>query len=308
MAITRVSVIGLGSMGTPIATRLLNAGFKVRGFDLVRRKVSDLTRLGLHPAASAKDATRGAELILLSLPNWTAVEETVEGRNGLLSVAQRGQIILDTSTVPPHETRVMATRLARRGIHWMDAPISGSSSQASLGNMVFMVGGERSVFEKVKPVLDRIGKKTVYVGKNGDAAMLKLVVNHTLYLNQAAAIEGLVLGVKAGVNPEIMLDVLTSGAAASDLVSSRGKNMLNGNFKAMGSVDIAVKDLALSLDYARRLGVMLPVGALYNQLLLKACYNGWGQSDATVVMRIYAEMAGIADRNGKSYGWRRVGK
>jgi len=216
--------------------------------------------------------------------------------------------VTDTSTVPPHETRVMATKLARRGIHWMDAPISGSSSQASLGNMVFMVGGERSVFEKVKPVLNRIGKKTVYVGKNGDAAMLKLVVNHTLYLNQAAAIEGLVLGVKAGVNPEIMLDVLTSGAAASDLISSRGKNMLNGNFKPTGSVDIAVKDLALSLDYARRLGVMLPVGALYNQLLLKAYYNGWGRSDATVVMRIYAEMAGIAGRYGKSHGWRRAGK
>jgi 3-hydroxyisobutyrate dehydrogenase-like beta-hydroxyacid dehydrogenase len=293
VAIRKISVIGLGLMGTAITKLLINAGFSVTGYDIVKRKITDLTRIGLRSATSPKNAVTGAELILLSLPNWTAVKNAVEGRNGILEGARRGQIVVDTSTVPPNETRAMALKLARKGITWMDAPISGSSSQAAEGNMVFMVGGRRTVFKKIRPVLDRIGKKTVYVGKNGDAAMLKLVVNHTLYLNQAAAIEGLVLGIKAGLDPRIMLDVLSSGAASSDIIASRGKNMINDNFKAKGSLAIAVKDLSISLDFAHRLGVMLPMGALYSELLLQAERRGWGKSDATVAMRIYEELAGI---------------
>jgi 3-hydroxyisobutyrate dehydrogenase-like beta-hydroxyacid dehydrogenase len=159
--------------------------------------------------------------------------------------------------------------------------------------MVFMVGGRKSVFKKVKPVLDKIGKKTVYVGKNGDAAMLKLVVNQTLFLNQASAIEGFVLGLKAGLDPDVMLDVLISGAAGSDLIAARGRDMLKGNFKAKGPVWLSIKDLGLALESAKRLGVALPMAGLYQQLLLNAHYIGWDRSDATVVMKIYEQLAGI---------------
>jgi len=164
--------------------------------------------------------------------------------------------------------------------------------------MVFMAGGKRSIFERIKPVLDRIGKKTVYTGGMGDGATLKLVINHTLYLNQAAAIEGLVLGLKAGLNPDVLYDVITSGAASSDLIMARGKDMLSANFSPKGPLILANKDLALSLETAKRLGVVLPVGALYQQLMLKAHYNGWDREDATVVMKIYEEMAGLV-RKGK---------
>lgn len=166
--------------------------------------------------------------------------------------------------------------------------------------MVFMAGGKKSIFKKVKPVLDRVGKKTVYVGKNGDAAMLKLVVNQTLFLNQAAAIEGLVLGLKAGLDPDVMLDVLISGAAGSDLIAARGSDMLMGNFKAKGPVWLSVKDLGLALESARRLGVALPMAGLYQQLLLNAHYAGWDEKDATVVMKIYEHLAGIKRKTTKS--------
>lgn len=208
--------------------------------------------------------------------------------------ARKGQIIVDASTVPPWESKAMAERLSKHEIVWLDAPVSGSQAQAREGNIVFMVGGERSVFEKIKPILDRIGKKTVYVGKNGSGAMLKLLVNHTLFLNQAAAIEGLVLGLKADIDPDVMLDVLTSGAAASQLIATRGKDMLDGNFEPKGPVTVAVKDLGLSLEAARQLGVVLPLGALYYQFLLKAHYNGWDKNDSTIVMKIYEQLAGIA--------------
>jgi 2-hydroxymethylglutarate dehydrogenase len=287
----KISVVGLGLMGTPIAILLMKAGYRVTGFDIVRKQMTDLVPLGLRALNSPQEAAKGADLILLSLPNWDAVLEAVEGKKGVVEGVQKGQIVADTSTSPPWESRALGRRLAKKGAEWMDVPISGSSAQARVGNMVFMAGGKRSVFERIKPVLDRIGKKTVYAGKSGDGATLKLVINHTLYLNQAAAIEGLVLGLEAGLNPDVLFEVITSGAAASDLLIARGKDMLSGNFSPKGPVVLANKDLALSLETARKLGVVLPVGALYQQLLLKAHYNGWDREDATVVMKIYQQLA-----------------
>jgi len=298
MSMKNISVIGLGLMGTPIVTLLIKAGYSVTGFDIDEKQMSNLVVLGMKPAASPKEASKGADLILLSLPNWAIVQEVVEGKEGIREGTRQGQIIIDTSTVPPWETAAMAERLIPKGIDWMDVPISGSSAQAKVGNMVFMAGGKRSVFEKVKPVLDHIGKKTVYVGKNGDAAMLKIVVNLTLFLNQAAAIEGLVLGMKAGLDPDVMFDVMTSGAAASDLILARGKDMLAGKFDPKGPVDMAIKDLGLALESGKQLGVMLPMGGLYLQFLLKAHYNGWDRNDATVVMKVYEALAGISREGG----------
>lgn len=296
MSIKKIAVIGLGLMGTPIATLLLEAGYAVTGFDIVEKQMADLTPLGMKPAKSPKDASVEADLILLSLPNWNVVRDAVEGKDGVLEGAEKGKIIIDMGTSPPERTAAMAEMMAKRGIDWMDVPISGSSAQAKVGNMVFMVGGRSEVFEKIKPVLDKIGKKTVYVGKNGNAAMLKLVVNHILYLNQAAAIEGLVLGMKAGLDPGIMFDVITSGAASSDLIIARGKEMLADHFEPKGPVSVAVKDMGLILESAKQLGVILPVGGLYLQLLLQAQYQGWDRKDATVVMKIYEQLAGIPER------------
>ena len=293
MDIKKISVIGLGQMGTPLATFLLKAGYEVTGFDLVERQIAGLVPLGLKPAQSPGDAANGADLFILSLPNWEAVQNVVEGENGILTEARPGQIILDMSTVLPWDTIAMAERLARRGIDWMDVPISGAANQARVGNMVFMAAGKESVFARIKPVLEQIGKKTVYVGKNGDGATLKLIVNQILYLNQASAIEGFVHGLKAGINPAAMLEVLNSGAAASDLIAARGKDMLAGNFEKKGPVWLALKTTSHVLESAKRLGVMLPMLALYQQFILQAHYSGWDDQDLTAVMKIYEQMAGI---------------
>jgi 3-hydroxyisobutyrate dehydrogenase-like beta-hydroxyacid dehydrogenase len=300
MEIKKISVIGLGLMGTPIATLLMRAGYQVTGFDIIKKQMANLVPLGLRAVKSPREATKEADLVMLSLPNWNAVLEAVAGKGGVIEGARKGQIVVDTSTSPPWESKALGERLAKKGIEWMDVPISGSSAQARVGNMVFMVGGKRSIFEKIKPVFDQIGKKTVYAGKSGDGATLKLVINHTLYLNQAAAIEGLVLGLKAGLHHDVLFDVITSGAASSDLLLARGRDMLNGNFSPKGPIILANKDLALSLETAKRLGVVLPVGALYQQFLLKAHYNGWDREDATAVMKIYEGLAGFVRKEKRS--------
>jgi 3-hydroxyisobutyrate dehydrogenase-like beta-hydroxyacid dehydrogenase len=294
MDIHEIGVIGLGMMGTPISSLLLKAGYAVRGYDIAEKQIADLVSQGLTPASSPKEAATGAQLVILSLANWAIVREVVEGDDGVLQGAHTGQIVLDMSTSPPAESIAMAEHVALHGVEWMDVPISGAAAQARVGNMVFMAGGKRAVFEQVRPVLDRIGKKTVYVGKHGDAAMLKLVVNLILFLTQGAAIEGLALGLKAGLDPKIMYDAITSGAAASDLVISRGKDILAGRFEPKGQLSVAVKDMGLILDRAKQLGVPLPVGGLYYQLLLQAQYQGWDEQDATCVMNIYEKLAGIS--------------
>lgn len=295
VSIKTIGVIGLGLMGTPISTLLVKNGYDVIGYDVAEKQMTNLIPLGLRPSKSPKEVAERTDLIILSLPNWNAVQEVVEGEDGLLAGSKREQFVIDMSTSPPVESRKMAEKLEKLGIAWMDVPISGSSAQAKVGNMVFMAGGKKENFDIVKPILDGIGKKTVYVGSNGNGAMLKLVVNHTLMLNQAAAIEGMVLGIKAGLDPDIMLDVLASGAASSDLITARGKDMLSGNFSPKGQLTIGVKDLALSLDSAKQLGVVLPMGALYHQFILSAHYKGLDDQDATVVMKVYKEMAGIRE-------------
>jgi 3-hydroxyisobutyrate dehydrogenase-like beta-hydroxyacid dehydrogenase len=293
MAIRSIAVIGLGGMGTPIAGFLLKAGYDVKGYDTREKQMSALIPLGLKPASSPKNAAAGVDMVLLSLPNWDIVQEVVEGKEGILEAAHQTQIIIDCTTVPPHKTKMMAEKLAGKGIHWMDVPISGASTQAKEGNMVFMAGGEKDVFDQVKPVLDKVGKKTVYVGKHGDAAMLKLTVNLVLFLNQAAAVEGLTLGLGAGLDPDVLYDVLVSGAAGSDLIKTRGKDMLAGNFTPRGALWIGVKDLGLALDAAKNVGVVCPMAGLYQQMLLGAHHRGWDDHDATVVMRLYRELASI---------------
>ena len=146
MSVKNISVIGLGNMGTPIATLLLKAGYQVTGFDIIKKQMSKLALLGLKPARSPKEASHGADLLILSLRTWKIITTVVEGTNGILDAARRGQIIADMSTVPPWETKAMAERLSKKGLDWMDVPISGSAAQTRVGNMVFMAGGKKSTF------------------------------------------------------------------------------------------------------------------------------------------------------------------
>jgi 3-hydroxyisobutyrate dehydrogenase-like beta-hydroxyacid dehydrogenase len=287
-------------MGTPIASFLLKADYSVTGFDILEKQMSDLLPLGLKPARSPREAAKGADLIILSLRNWDVILDVVEGSDGILTAGHKGQIVVDCSTSPPLETKTMAQRLAMKEVHWLDVPVSGSAKQARDGNLVFMAGGEKSVFDKVKPVFDKIGKKTVYVGKSGDAAMLKIVVNQVLFINQAAAIEGLTLGLKAGLDPDILYEVLISGAAQSNVIEARGRDMIAGNFEPKGALWIAIKDLALTLESAKRLGVVIPITALYQQLLLSVHNRGWDDMDATVTMRLYDELTGKTRNEAKS--------
>lgn len=291
LEIKNIAVIGLGAMGGRLAELLLRAGYDVTGYDIIEAKIKELTALGLKPASSPETAAEGVDMIILSLQTWDIVKEVTLGDHGIMASQNPAKIIMDTSTVPPADSRAMAENLSAKGIAWLDVPISGSSAQLKDGNMVFMAAGKQEAFETIRPVLEKIGKKAIYVGRNGDGAMLKIVVNTILYLNQAAAVEGFTLGLKAGLNPDVMFEVVSSGAAGSDLISARGRDMLKGNFEPKGA--LGIKSLDFALENAERLGVMLPMAALYRQFMLQTFYSGWGGNDGTAVMTVYEQLAGI---------------
>jgi len=290
----RVGVVGLGVMGGAFAGHLLDAGFEVAGYDPVEEVYRKFEGKSLRRASSPADAARGAALVMTSLPNYKVVEEAVAGSRGVLEGAARGAIIADMSTVPPKFAKDMAERVKEKGAAWLDCPVSGVGKQAAVKDLVVMASGPKAAFEAARPALDAIGKKTIYVGeKNGLAAQLKLVVNLVLFVNMAGAAEGLTLGLKAGIPADVMLDTLCSGAASSNVLQVRGKDMLAGHFPPSGPIWIVLKDLECVIESAKALDVPVPLVGLLEHLYLAQRSRGRENEDGSSIFRIYKELANL---------------
>ncbi|MFC1491960.1 NAD(P)-dependent oxidoreductase [Nitrospinota bacterium] len=291
----KVGVVGLGIMGGAFAGHLLDAGFEVAGFDPIDEMYEKFEGMPLRRASSPAEAAQGAQLMMTSLPNYGVVEEASAGPGGIFEGAEKGTVIADTSTVPPKFSCSMAERAGERGFSWLDTPVSGVGKQAAVKDLVVMSSGPRDAFDLAKPAFDAIGKKTIYVGeKNGLAAQLKLVVNLVLFINMAGAAEGLTLGLKAGISPEVMLETLCSGAAGSNVLEVRGKDMLADNFPPSGPIWIVLKDLECAIASAKDLDVPVPLGGLLEHFYMVQRSKGRENEDGSSILRIYKEMANIA--------------
>ncbi|MBI3129562.1 MAG: NAD(P)-dependent oxidoreductase [Candidatus Tectomicrobia bacterium] len=291
----KVGVVGLGVMGGAFAGHLLDAGYEVAGYDPAEAMYGKFQGKKLRRAASPADAARGADLVMTSLPNYTYVEKAVEGPGGVLEGIGREAVIADMSTVPPKFARAMAEKAQGKGVAWLDCPVSGVGKQAAVKDLVVMSSGPKAAFEKVKPAFDAIGKKTVYVGeRNGMAAQLKLVVNLVLFINMAGAAEGLTLGLKAGLPADVMLDTLCSGAAASNVLQVRGKDMLAGNFPPSGPITIVMKDIDCIIGSAKDANSPTPLIGLLEHLYMSQRSKGREMEDGSSIFRIYKELANLS--------------
>lgn len=290
-----VGVVGLGVMGGAFAGHLLDAGFQVAGYDPVDEMYKKLEGKNLHRAASPADAAKDAQLIMTSLPNYGVVEQAVTGPDGIFEGAEKGAVIADMSTVPPKFSISMAEKAEGRGLSWLDTPVSGVGKQAAVKDLVVMSAGPKKAFDLAKPAFDAIGKKTVYVSeKNGLAAQLKLVVNLVLFINMAGAAEGLTLGLKAGIPADVMLETLCSGAAGSNVLDVRGKDMLADNFPPSGPIWIVLKDLACAIESAKDLDVPVPLGGLLEHMYMAQRSKGRQNEDGSSIFRIYKELANVS--------------
>ena len=289
----RIAIVGVGLLGSAVASRLLAGGFAVTGYDSRPDQHAALARRGLRPASSLKEAVTGAEAVFTILPSLDAVEATVLGSGGLLGSLTRSASIIQMSTISPTLTRRLGEAAATAGIGFLDTPMSGTSSMVERGDCTIFAGGDAALIERCEPVFAAIAKRTVHVGPIGSASLAKLATNLLVALNTAAVAEALVLGVKGGLAPQALLDILKDSAAASKMVDVRGPLMVEHRFEPQMKLELFLKDFKLMLEEGQRLGVALPLTSLTQQICTAAVAGGHGGEDLAVLITTLERMAGL---------------
>src|SRR5689334_1916336 len=282
--------IGLGIMGTPMAAHLAKAGHRL--FVHTRSKVRpEIGEAGATVCASAKAVAQQADTIFLMLPDTPDVERVLFGENGVAEGLTKGKTVVDMSSISPIETKAFAERIGRLGCDYLDAPVSGGEVGAKAASLTIMVGGEPAVFERVKPLFERMGKNITLVGGNGDGQTCKVANQIIVALNIAAVGEALVFASKAGADPAKVRQALMGGFAASRILEVHGERMIKRTFNPGFRIALHQKDLSLALAGARALGVALPQTAGAAQLMQVCAAHGLDQLDHSATVRALELMA-----------------
>jgi 3-hydroxyisobutyrate dehydrogenase-like beta-hydroxyacid dehydrogenase len=281
----KIGLVGLGLVGTAMAERLLAEQFDVVGSDIDSTKCERLEQLGGKALGSPAKVAEQVERVVLSLPDTDVVLQVVEGPGGILEAKTLPRYIIDTTTGEPEETAALAQRLARRGIHFLDAPFSGSSQQVRDKEVIFMVGGDNKAFEECKDIFDALGEKVFYVGESGNGSKAKLASNLILGLNRLTLAEGLVFASKLGLDPRAFLELLKVTPAYSAAMDVKGKKMLDGDFTTQARLRQHHKDVSIILKYAEKAEQELPLSKVHLDVLEKAIAAGDGDLDNSAVIR-----------------------
>jgi len=289
----RIGIVGVGLLGSAVASRLLKGGFEVKGYDKHPEQVKALQAQGLKAASSIAEAAADADAVFTILPSLESVETAILGTGGLVEIAPRSATLIQMSTISPDLTRRLAKAAAARGLGFLDAPMSGTSAMVERGDCSIFVGGERARADACRPIFDAIAKKTLYVGDAGMASLAKLATNLLVGLNTAALAEALVLGAKGGLAPAVLLDILKDSAAASKMVDIRGPLMASRRFEAQMKVDMFLKDFKLMLEEGQRLGVSLPLTSITQQLATATAAAGRGEEDLAAIITTLELLAGL---------------
>src|SRR5881628_2759179 len=280
----RIGIVGVGLLGSAVASRLLKGGFEVKGYDKRPEQVKALQTQGLKAASSIAEAAADADAVSTILPSLESVEAAVLGRDGLVETAPRSATLIQMSTISPDLTRRLAKAAAAGGLGFLDAPMSGTSAMVERGDCSIFVAGDPRRAQTCQPIFDAIAKKTHYVGDVGMAALAKLATNLLVGLNTAALAEALVLGAKGGLDPAVLVEILRDSAAASKMLEVRGPLMVGRRFEPQMKLDLFLKDFRLMLEEGQRLGVALPLTSLAQQLCTATAAAGRGGEDLAALI------------------------
>ena len=274
-----------------MARNLLAAGYEMTAFDVRDDALAGVAANGARAATGPAAVAAESTIVITSLPNSAIVEEVALGPGGLLERAEPGSLLVEMSTIDPSLVRRLAGAAAERGIAVLDAPVSGGDVGAEAGTLSIMVGGEAADLERARPVLEALGTTIVHVGPHGAGQIVKACNQILVGITFAGVSEALVLGSKAGVAPELILDVLTGGFAGNRIMEVRRRNFLEHDFTPGGPVDQLYKDLTISLDAARETGVPVPVTALVHQMYEVLRANGHGGLDNSALLTLVERWA-----------------
>ncbi len=289
-----IGFIGLGNMGGGMSLNIQKAGYPMVVYDLREEVTRPLLEGGARLANSPAEVSSLSDVTFTSLPGPKEVEAVATGADGVLEGIRPGSIYVDLSSSRPTLIRELEPIFRQKGAHVLDAPVSGGKSGAASGNLAVMVGGDREVFESIKPILDSFGDKVFYAGGIGAGSICKLVHNMIGHSVRQAIAEGLTLGVKAGVEPEAVWECMRRGSLGRMRVLHEGlvRSMFRGEYEpASFALNLAYKDISLATELAREYDVPMPMTTLAEQIALQAMNRGWGDQDSSVTVVLQEEQS-----------------
>jgi 3-hydroxyisobutyrate dehydrogenase-like beta-hydroxyacid dehydrogenase len=284
----QLGFVGTGTMGNPMARCLIEAGHQVTVHDLRRDTTTNLCALGARWADTPCAVAQASDVVFTSLPGPAEVEKgLLDPSTGILAGLRPGGAYIDMTTNAPPLVRRLAEVCQARGVEMLDAPVSGRPP-----GMTIMVGGNAATFATYRPLLECMGRQVFYVGETGAGCIAKLVTQYLGYTNFIAALEGLLIGARAGIDLGVLAQIVPVSAGASRTFDNIPRAVFSGEFVAGGTLDIVAKDLHLACELARQVGAPAHLGLLADDVLKRAQAQGWGQQGFPVVARILEAMAG----------------
>lgn len=289
----KIGFIGLGIMGRGMAHNLLKAGFELTVWNRTASKMEPLVEAGAQAGQNPADVAARSDVTVICVSDTPDVEAVLTAENGVIAGAKPGSLVIDCSTISPIVTKDLAKMLAEREVAMLDAPISGGSEGAAQGTLSIMVGGEAEDFERALPVFEAMGKKITHVGGSGAGQMVKLV-NQILVVGHALAMsEALLFGQAGGVDLEKALEAVSAGAAGSWMLSNRGPQILERDWRPGFTIDLQLKDVRLVLDAADELGVPIPGTSLIFQLYRTLQAQDLGSEGNHALIKALEHLAGF---------------
>jgi 3-hydroxyisobutyrate dehydrogenase len=291
MAKERLGFIGTGIMGESMVRNLLKAGYTVAVHSRTKSKAEKLLSQGAVWADSPAETAGQSDVVITCVPDTPDVRQVLLGQGGVIEAARAGLICVDMSTISPSVTRQMGETLAAKGVTLIDAPISGGEIGAIEGKLSIMMGGPEEAVEKVRPIMEVMGKAVTYCGPLGSGQMTKLA-NQVMVIHTIMSIaEGLAFAEKAGLDPETTWQVTSAGAAGSHSLKVLGRRIIDGDLKPAFMVDLQQKDLRLVMECADQIGQPLPGVALAKQLLAALQAQGRGRDGTQALIDIIRQLA-----------------
>jgi 2-hydroxy-3-oxopropionate reductase len=294
-----IGFIGLGIMGKPMAGHLIKAGYELVVHDVNREPIKDLVSRGAREAFSPKEVAERVKRIITMLPDSPDVEEVALGPNGIIEGVKEGTIYADMSSIAPAVAVRVAQEMKRKGADCLDAPVSGGQVGAEQATLSIMVGGEQKIFDQFLPVFEKLGKTITLCGGNGAGQTVKACNQIQVAMNFIGMAEAFVLGAKAGVDPAIILKVLSGGYAQTRVMDVRGPKVVAGDFSPGFRSRFHFKDLNIIMKTATDYGVPLPVTSVVHALFNAMIAKGRGDLDHSGIITIIEDLAGVQARTKK---------
>ncbi len=288
----RIGFAGLGLMGSRMARNLLKKGFETTVWNRTRERCLPLEKEGARVATTPRELAERSEFVVACIADPPAVERLVFAEDGLLGAARPGFRYLECSTVSPDTTRRVQAALRERGADALEAPMTGSKNGAEHGTLLFMTGGERAVHEELLPVMMAMGTKALYCGAMGQGSTMKLIGNSFISLMLEALCEGIVVGRRAGLTIEAILEVVQASGFASPYYAFKGSAIAKRDFSEHFAIDLLVKDQGLMLETADALRVPMPGLAAVREVFQSARAQGYGREDICAVVKTLERAAG----------------